>query len=131
MASFVYDKKEAKGRGRRQFILSRYGVRFHFGHATADFDEKMVNAFHKKCIQWLDSLSQKDIDFYRNKYYKSTVYIGRARVEGDAAKGKLKKPSMKPVTKKASKKKVAKKAAKKSNGTAKKSSKKRSKRAKR
>ena len=135
MASFVYDKKESKGSGRRQFILSRYGVRFHFGHATADFNEKMINGFQKKCVQWLDSLSQKDVDFYRNNYYKSTVYIGRARVEGDAAKGKLKKPSVKPaakpVTKKTAKKKVAKKAAKKSKKTAKKSSKKSSKKAKR
>ncbi len=130
MASFVYDKKESKGSGRRQFILSRYGVRFHFGHATSDFNEKMILAFQKKCMQWLDSLSQKDVDFYRNNYYKSTVYIGRARVENDIAKGKLKKPAVKPVAKPVNKdaaSKTTKKAAKKAKKTVKKSIKKTSK----
>jgi hypothetical protein len=132
MSGFVYEKKESRGSGRRQFILSRYGVRFHFGHATSDFDDRKVQQFHKKCMQWIDSLNQKDVDYYRNNYYKSTVYIGRARVEEDAAKGKLKRPAVppvaKPVIEKASEKKTAKKAARKSS---KKASKKSAKKAKR
>lgn len=99
MASFIYEKKEAKGQGRRQFIMSRYGVRFHFGHATSDLTEIAINIFQQKCLLWLDSLTQKEVDHYRNNYYKSTAYVGRAKVESDYDKGKLKKPDKMPIGK--------------------------------
>lgn len=99
MTSFIYEKKEAKGQGRRQFIMSRYGVRFHFGHATSNLTENEIVEFQKKCLLWLDSLTQKDVDYYRNNYYKSTTYVGRAKVESDYNKGKLKKPVNRPIAK--------------------------------
>jgi len=122
MSNFMYDKKESKGSGRRQLIMSRYGVRFHFGHVTSDFNEKKVVAYQKLCMDWLDTLTQKEVDYYRANYYKSTAYVGRTRVEADMASGKRVKPAVLPVAKpvttdgkpgKKSTKKSAKKAAKK------------------
>lgn len=97
--SFIYEKKETKGQGRRQFIMSRYGVRFHFGHAISSFTENDISVYQKKCLHWLDCLTQKQVDHYRDNYYKSTAYVGRAKVESDFEKGKLKKPANMPVAK--------------------------------
>lgn len=99
MMSFIYEKKETKGQGRRQFIMSRYGVRFHFGHAISSFTENDISNYQKKCLHWLDCLTQKQVNHYRDNYYKSTAYVGRAKVESDFEKGKLKKPATLPVAK--------------------------------